>query len=352
MPQIIHHAQSRLEPIPTQFNSSVVKLAHLALPLLLRFRFFPWLPAGINHVEVVNGHTLAQYYHQFQQGQIRLILAFRHIEVDDPLCGLHLLSRNLPQIAQTYQIPLKLPLHAHFLYDRGMTIWGGDPLGWVLSRFGGVSIHRGKRPDWQALRAARDLVSNGAFPFAIAPEGATNGHSEVIGPLEPGVAQLAFWCVDDLKKADRPETVWLIPVGMQYFYQDQPWERLDQLMSELETSIGIPEQAIAHVAGDARMKLLYERLVTIGEALCTKLENFYQTFYPGLSPLTSNAAGLGERIQALLDRALSIAEAHFGLQATGTPVDRCRVLEEASWKWIYQIAPAQPPPTIPPSIGG
>jgi hypothetical protein len=334
MPQIIHHAQPPLTPIVPHYNVHVVRLTHLLLPILLRWRLFPWLPAGIETVDVINGKTLAQYYQQFQQGKIRLILAFRHVEVDDPLCGLQLLSRHLPTIAREQGIALDYPLHAHFLYDRGMPLWGGEGLGWMLSRLGGVSLHRGKRPDWLALRSARELVCHGQFPFAVAPEGATNGHSELIGPLEPGVAQLAFWCAEDLAKADRSETVWLIPVGLQYFYPDQPWEQLAQLMAELEQTIGLPVQ---NTASYHDIQKLYQRLLTIGEALLSKLEQFYQRFYPN----TNNTNALpsddfGERIQILLDRVLRVAESHFGIKTQGTPVDRCRQLEEAAWTQIYR----------------
>ncbi len=343
MPQTIQQVQPGLSPITPVFNATVVKLIHLTLPLFLRFQIFPWLPARINQIDVVNGETLLDCYHQFQSGKIRLILAFRHVEVDDPLCGVYLLSRSLPQLAKAAQIPLQRPLHAHFLYDRGMPLWGGKGLGWLLSRFGGVSLHRGKRPDWQALRTARELMVNGDFPFAIAPEGATNGHSELIGPLEPGVAQLGFWCVEDLKKADRDETVLMLPIGIQYFYQDAPWYRLDQLMSELEQSIGLPVNPIGAVSDRDRTAMFYQRLLTIGEVLLSKLEQFYHQFYPNSAAPASPPAAepnasldIGKRIQILLDRALGVAESYFGVTSTGTPVDRCRRLEEAAWTYIYR----------------
>jgi 1-acyl-sn-glycerol-3-phosphate acyltransferase len=347
MPQIINHVQPGLTPIVPKLNPVIVKLVHLALPLLMRFQIWPWLPAGIKRIEVVNEQTLAQCYQQFQAGQTRLILAFRHVEVDDPLCALHLLSRSLPAIAKANLIRLKSPLHAHFLYDRGMPLWGGKGLGWMLSRFGGVSLHRGKRPDWQALRTARDLVANGAFPFAVAPEGATNGHSELIGPLEPGVAQLGFWCVEDLQKANRPEQVWILPIGIQYSYIDQPWPRLDQLMTELETTIGLNPEPIS----TTEPQQFYERLLKISETLIIKLEQFYQQFYPGASALTdqpmvadsppvvdphSSSAELAQRLQILRDRALKVAESYFNITTCGTPIDRCRRLEEASWTFIHR----------------
>ncbi len=347
MPQTINQAQPGLTPIVPKLNPAIVKLVHLALPILMRFQIFPWLPAGIQRMIVTNEKTLAQCYQKFQAGQIRLILAFRHVEVDDPLCALHLLSRSLPTIAKTQNIPLQHPLHAHFLYDRGMPLWGGKGLGWMLSQFGGVSLHRGKRPDWQALRTARDLVVNGAFPFAVAPEGATNGHSELIGPLEPGVAQLGFWCVEDLHKSDRPEQVWILPIGIQYSYIDQPWPRLNELMTELETTIGLHPQPISTT--DSQQ--FYDRLLNIMETLITKLEQFYQQFYPDTPSLSdqplvddrpkvieanSPNAEITQRLQVLRDRALKVAESYFNITAYGTAVDRCRRLEEAAWTFIHR----------------
>jgi hypothetical protein len=338
MPQITDQVQPGLTPIVPALNLTIVKLVHLALPLLMRFRIWPWLPARIKTIDVVNAKTLADCYQKFQSGQIRLILAFRHVEVDDPLCGLHLLSRSLPTIAKAENIPLQQPLHAHFLYDRGMPLWGGKGLGWMLSRFGGVSLHRGQTPDWQALRTARDLVANGDFPFVVAPEGATNGHSELIGPLEPGVAQLGFWCVKDLQKADRAESVWILPIGIQYRYIDQPWPRLDQLMTELETAIGLDRQPIT----TADPQLFYQRLLTIAEALILKLENFYGQFEPprsGVDDTLLDAArdvAITQRLQILRDRALQSAEAYFQILPCGSPVDRCRRLEEAAWTRIHR----------------
>jgi hypothetical protein len=74
------------------------------------------------------------------------------------------------------------------------------------------------------------------------------------------------------------------------------------------------------------------------------LEQFYQRFYPTHStpsPLLTadpNAHNpeLAQRIQILLDRSLGVAEAYFGVTPTGTPVDRCRRMEEAAWTHIYR----------------
>ncbi|MFQ3618971.1 MAG: 1-acyl-sn-glycerol-3-phosphate acyltransferase [Cyanobacteriota bacterium] len=313
----------------------------MALPVLFRLRLRPWLPTGISHVKVVNAKELALLYQRFQAGEIRFILAFRHPEVDDPLSMLYLLSRSVPQAARAHDISLRSPVHSHFVYDRGMTIWAGDWLGWLFSRLGGIPIHRGKRLDRTGLRAARELLLNGQFPLAIAPEGATNGHSETVSPLEPGVAQLGFWCAEDLRKKGRSEQVYIVPIGIRYIYPRPIWTRLDRLLSRLERDTGLPPLAQAETPTDVR----YRRVLRLADRLLSEMEGFYQRFYPQYLALAADAEPnldecenqrLMRRLNALLDAALRTAEAHFRLEAQGTIIDRCRRLEEAGWNAIYR----------------
>ncbi|MGV2826550.1 1-acyl-sn-glycerol-3-phosphate acyltransferase [Myxosarcina sp. GI1(2024)] len=335
----MRHARPKLEFIPPTFNPLILRLVHWVLPILQRFRLQPWLPAGISQIETVNGATLVELYHQFQLGKIRLILAFRHCEVDDPLSGLYLFSRAMPTIARQQGITLKPPIHSYFMYDRGMTIWAGDWLGWLFAQIGGIPVHRGKTIDWQAIKKTRELLVNGKFPLVIAPEGATNGHSEIVSPLKSGVAQFAFWCVEDLSKANRRERVIVVPINIQYHYLDPQWSKLDSLLSKLETDCGLSPLEIDH--SEKPEKLFYPRLLRLGEYCLTEMEQFYRCFYrcrlPDLSQSNSSEANLTNRLKTLLDVSLKVAEAYFGLEKTGDIIDRCRRLEEAGWNYIYRL---------------
>jgi len=351
LPDLIRHVQPRLQFVPPRYNPLVLKLVHAVLPLLLRVRTRPWLTAGIQQVEVSQGETLAELFHQSQQGKIRLLIAFRHVEVDDPLCGLQLLSRLIPQVARQQNISLKMPLHAHFVYERGMSLWAGKWLNSLFSRMGGIPVRRGRKPDWASLRVARDLLVNGELPLAIAPEGATNGYSERLGPLEPGGAQLGFWCVEDLQKANRPESVVIVPVGIRYRYVDEPWEALNELLSELEQSCGLsplPQELSEPLSAHDPMLYEYPRLLRLGEHLIELMEGVYSRFYhrsfphvgdrPQLTPASQKeqARQLVQRLERLLDTALCVAEEHFGLAPSGNAVDRCRRVEEAGWTYVYR----------------
>lgn len=338
---IRHCVQPRLEFIEPKFNPWFVRLVHTALPLLLRVRLRSWLPAGIRKVHCQQVKILAESYAQFQQGKVRLLLAFRHGEVDDPLGMAYLFSRALPQTAKQHGISLKYPIHSYFLYDRGMPLWAGRWLGWLFSRLGGIPVHRGRRLDLKAIKTIREKLLTGEMPVGIAPEGATNGHSESISALEPGTAQLAFWCAEDLHKAGRSERILLLPIGVQYHYSHPNWAALNQLMGQLEADVGLPGLTFAEPE-QATTDAYYTRLLRLGHCLLLQMEQFYQRFFhrdltPPSAPTPDDEnSDIGQRLEKLLHEALRVGEEFFDLPSNGSVAARCRRLEEAGWAYTYR----------------
>jgi len=293
--------------------------------------------------------------------------------VDDPFSLGWLLGQAVPMMARQQGIRLQSPIHAHFLYDRGIPLWAGKWLGWLYAQLGGIPIQRGKL-DRLGLRTARDMFANGPLPMIAAPEGATNGHSERISPLEPGIAQMGFWCAEDLAKAGRAERVFIVPIGIQYRYISPPWEDLEKLLVSMETDLGIAqvsgskeeveggewrvestESNLPHHPSPftlhSPLSTLYPRLYNLGSHLLTLMEDFYTRFYHHSlletetnkrdpqtgDPQTSDPNQvLADRLQALLGTALTVAEQYFDLQPKGSFTDRCRRLEQAAWDCIYR----------------
>lgn len=335
MSDVIYQAQAPLEFIPPAFNPWVLKVVHLLLPSWINWQ------TAITQIEADNVEVLVDLYRQFQEGKIRFMLAFRHPKTDDPFCLSYLLSQLVPKVARQ-GTALQLPIHAHFIYDRGIPLWAGSHVGWIASRLGGTPIQRGKA-DWTGLRSARDLFANGKFPMAAAPEGATNGLSEIISPLEPGIAQLGFWCAEDLHKAGRDEQVLIVPVGIKYSYVDAPWEAIAQLLSELEAASGLPVNP-EEQSNIASVESLYPRLLTLAEHLLSLMEQFYTRFYHQKLPdakivtgeISDRNEALAHRLQALLNAALLISEQYFDLQPRGNLNDRCRRVEQAGWNYIFR----------------
>ncbi|MEG3836574.1 MULTISPECIES: 1-acyl-sn-glycerol-3-phosphate acyltransferase [unclassified Microcoleus] len=354
MPNSISQVQPPLEFIPPAYNPLVMQGCKQILPWWLRFR------TSISHVQAENVETLAELFHQFQNQKVRFLLAFRHPNSDDPYCLGQLIWKLVPQAARAKGIPLQSPVHSHFIYDRGIPLWAGAGVGWLYSQLGGTPIVRGKI-DRAGLRSARDLFANSQFPIAAAPEGATNGHNEIVSPLEPGIAQMGFWCVEDLLKAARTEKVLIVPIGIQYRYVNPPWQPLEKLLTQLEIDCGLPPLERTDIANletansdseNQNHKFQYLRLIRLGGHLLAVMEEFYSRFYhkqiqsstssltslfpPKITANDSDNEVIIARLKALLDVGLQVAEEYFNLKPKGSLIDRCRRLEQAGWEYIYR----------------
>ena len=327
-------AQPSLEFIPAAYNPVVWQLAKGIIPFWLRSSH------NIVDVEIENAGELIDLYHQFQQGKTRFMVAFRHPTVIDPPCISQLLWNQLPVIARQQGVTLRSPIHAHFIYDRGIPLWAGNLAGWGISQLGGTPIRRGAL-DRVGLRSIRDLYVNGQFPLAAAPEGATNGHNEIVSPIEPGIAQFGFWCQEDLSKAQRSEAVAIAPLGVRYFYETAPWKYLAELLAQLEVDSGIsntPHRTRGFVNGAtlnaSQETEFYQRLLALSEHVLSLLEEFYRKFYQ--QQLDTSNQNLSARLQGMLDAALQVTEQAFGVKPNGTISDRCRRVEQAGWNRIYR----------------
>lgn len=321
-----------LEFIPPRLDGRVLAGARRLLPL--------WLHrAGLRSVRVEDMERLQAAMEAFQGGRSRLLLAFRHPSLDDPAVMAHLLWVELARAGRPGsegERRFRPRPHAQFLYDRGIPLWAGAPVGWLLSHLGGCSIQRSKL-DLPALRTARALLLDGSYPFAVAPEGSTNGHNEVISPLEPGVAQLALWTADDLARAGRPEATTLLPIGLQYRFITPVWPAIERLLRELETEAGLPPTPDRSL----EPQRLYGRLYSLAVVILTRMENFYRDAYhqplpkaPDATP-ASNNSDFGARLSRLMEAALQVAERALAVEGRGDVNERCRRLEQAGWDRLY-----------------
>lgn len=338
MPNAIRQVQPPLEFLPSALNLGVLATNRMVLPLWMRYKLH------ITDIQADNLEQLVQLYRQFQDGRVRLLFTFRHPTTDDPFAMAYLLWCLVPKAARRAGIKLKKPIHSHFIYDRGISLWAGTFVNWLFPRLGGTPILRGKA-DRQGLKSARDLLVNSIFPLSVAPEGGTNDHNERMNTLEPGAAQLGFWCAEDIHKAGRTEETLIIPIGIQYSYVEAPWEKLEVLMGDIEQSCGFTQKSYpAGLIDDPRADALYGRLLGLGEHLLNLMEGFYKRFYQGLCPAAATLPKDGlerneqvtARLQIYLEAALKVAEERLGVKPQGNCMDRCRRLEQAGWDRIFR----------------
>lgn len=331
-----------LEFLPPRLDGRVLAVGRLVLPLWLRWR------CRIDRVEVDGMASLVEAMRSFQAGESRLLLAFRHPSLDDPLSMAQLLWVELARAGRQQGLRFDPAPTGQFLFDRGIPLWAGAGMGWLFTHLGGASIQRSKL-DLPALRTARRLLLDGPHPFALAPEGATNGHNELLSPLEPGTAQLALWTAADLADTGRRARMDLLPIGLQYSYIGSIWAAIEALLCRLEEGAGLGPDP----SHDLASSQLLERLVRLGERMIEQMEAFYRDkvhlpLPEGETPLAEAATTpFGPRLQRLMDLALRRVELSFGLQPSGSLTDRCRRLEQAGWDRLYPAQPADVPPLSP-----
>jgi hypothetical protein len=340
MPQITK-AQPRRAFLAPRLNRWVLRLVAVVLPYWLKQKL------SITQFDVVDIDRLVEMYKQSQTGRFRLILAFRHPSGDDSFCLGYLLTKKLPTAARKHKITLRFPVFAHFLYDRGVSLWAGKSANWLYPRLGGVPIHRG-RSSQVGLNTARELLVNGQMPLAMAPEGRMNGRSEFVSLLGSSAAQIGFLAMENLVAEGRSEDVLILPIGIQYHYLDEPWSKLEALIHQLELDCGSVVDrhdsivAIQQSDGRPMRKLLYDRIYNLSQHLLYQAENFYAQFYhyqiPERPPLDRSISRteIDRRVQGVFAFALKISETYFNLEPNGNNFDRCRQIEQAGWDWIYR----------------
>jgi len=97
MPSLINQVQPALEFIPPAFNPTVLRVTQWLLPWWLKYRI------AIAQIETENVEVLADLYRQFDLGQTRFLIAFRHPNSpNDAFCLAHLLWQAMPQAAKEW----------------------------------------------------------------------------------------------------------------------------------------------------------------------------------------------------------------------------------------------------------
>ena len=205
------NARPALRRLPTRPSRMVQAVVSRLLPLLFRSQ-------GLELSHRDAAEALAKAFAAQQSGGCNLLIAFRHPSTRDPVVMADLFWNGIPRAARRLKLQLPRPIQLRFLYDRGIPIWAGPVIGWLLQRSGGIAIHRG-RLDRPALAQARGALAQGRYPLVVAPEGATNNLSGEMAPLEPGVAQLAFWAAEDLEKANDERPLEVLPIGIHYSWR-------------------------------------------------------------------------------------------------------------------------------------
>jgi hypothetical protein len=312
-------------------------------------------------VRTERAETLVSEMESFCAGRSRLIIAFRHPSVSDAPLLAYLFSRRLPRIARRLGRRLPRRTHVHFLYGRGVPVWAGAGLAWILPRIAAIPVYN-RRHDSRGMAAVRKTALDGRFPLALAPEGQVSYHNKAFGELEAGTGRIALWCRDDLRAAGRHEEVRILPLSIEYRYPEEGRGALAGILREISARTGI-ELDVDTADGALRV---YEGLLDLTRRLLSHIESAYHVTFgapapgpgrtapapepevaPGCTgtatdavgptdPTSPDPAALRRRIVALCDRVLRVGEKVHGLASDGSLLDRVFRLRDAGWRRMFR----------------
>ena len=286
---------------------------------------------GIRRVDTTGGRHLVEMYRGLQEGRARFIIAFRHPSTDDGPLVFRLMCGIAAKEASRLGARLPHAPRGYFLYGRDVPEWAGRWLAWFFPRLGAMSVFPGQL-DTQSVNAIRRCLTEAPHPLAIAPEGQVTYHNEKVAALEPGTAQLAFWCAEDLRRQGRTEQVFVLPVCFSYHYRESDGKGLARLLAAIERECGLPTLPSAP---DAKP---YARVKRIVHYLLDRAEDHYARFHGIAFRQRSDDSpeALQRRVDALVEAALGEAERFFRIAPRGDWVQRVLAVRHAGLTWIHR----------------
>ncbi|QDU59495.1 Acyltransferase [Planctomycetes bacterium Pan216] len=235
----------------------------------------------------------------------------------------HLLKRSLEDGAGVLLAPnharmndppvlgmLGLHLKRYFYYAASWHLFHRSRFDrFLIRRSGAFSLFR-EGIDRQALRECGRILSEAERPLVLFPEGTYFWHNDAVGPLREGISLIG-------RNADKAgKEVLIHPVGIKYWYLNDPRNSFAERLDSLETIFGWYPR---HGAG------LVDRVLRIEEAFLSAREIEYLG--------ESQTGPLHERLLSLNEHLLSeLEKRRFGASKQGDFLQRCWGLRQQAVK--------------------
>jgi hypothetical protein len=227
-------------------------------------------------------------------------------------------NRNDPEIMMAFSCLVGEDFN--FLAAREVFDWNHGMRGWWFQHLGVYSVVRGA-VDRESFKTTKHLIVQGKKKLVIFPEGEISKQNDTLMVLESGVAQMAFWALDELQKTASNEPVYLLPMANKYVYRGDIRSKLETALWRLEDRLGIK-------AGD--INALYPRLRGVAEELLRSMEIEYDYKPPKDATLNDRINGLRAFILQTIAGFLQVQ-----LPADERQLDWIRIIRNELDEFIY-----------------
>lgn len=248
-----------------------------------------------------------------------------------------LLTPNHPTLGEPvvmFHLSCKVKQPFYFLTAREVFNEYYGVYGWVIQHIGGYSLLRGTI-DRESFRKTREILAQQGAKLVVFPEGEVHLQNGTLLPFQSGVFQMAFWGVEEARKAGRPDDpFYIVPVGLRYRYPQDISEEIEISLGRLEQFTGAKREANDDT---------YIRLRRITLAMLKSLEKEYRITVPKSED--ELAEDLTHRLDGIKEAILLRVAAAAGLSAPKgeTLIDRMRSLSHL----VNQLAHKEPQAATP-----
>lgn len=213
-----------------------------------------------------------------------------------------------------------------FDWDRGLN-------GWWLQHMGAYSVVRGA-VDRESFKTTREILAAGRKKLVLFPEGEISRQNDTLLPLESGAAQMSFWALQDIKKNNPKETIYIIPMALKYTYPYDIGSNIRESIGRMESKLGLSPFDDEH----GKLKLEIEsatdsirfRLRRIAEKLLSVLEREYKQKPTEDQTMNQRVENLRRAILAKVAKQLDVQ-----LPAGGRELEHVRILRNTLDDSIY-----------------
>ncbi len=168
----------------------------------------------------------------------------------------------------------------NFIAAREVFDWDHGLNGWWLQHMGCYSVVRGA-VDRESFKTTRELLCAGKKKLVLFPEGEISRQNDTLLPLESGAAQMSFWALSDIKKANPDDTIYIVPMALKYTYPHDIGSNIRESLSKLENKLGLTAEhsgdtdqiKVAIESGEASVR---DRLRRVADRLLSILEKEYK----------------------------------------------------------------------------
>ncbi len=230
--------------IPPAFNLPVAWTVDFSIPWLL-----PWI---FNIQDVIIAQEDQVMIRSLRQE--RLIYLSNHPSTGEP--------------PVTYHVANVMGSRFKFMAAREVFEWGAGMVGRLIQSLGAYSVVAGS-PDRESLKTSRAILAATGGKLVLYPEGEpTSGENDSLLPLQPGVVQLGFWALDDIRKKDPTGDITVLPAFVKYVYIGTDAKIKGELISSLR-------RIERRYDIDPGNKNMLRRFLTIGRVFLEEAERQY-----------------------------------------------------------------------------